>query len=341
MSKTNNSQNETKEAVFQVDPLVKKEFLENQLESTRSYYSYVLELADQFEKKLGKPIYDFNIEERDELLIVQFKNKNTWAFQSVLSPLKTYVDYCISPKNLVRHRENRFAAILPSNYKKYINDQAQENSYIPLLECRKLQQKLVNKQDKLIIELLGLGVRGRTEKGNTLEEMVNLKVSDVKWKEKVLVLTRNDGEIRYIEVDDYTLDLIQKTIDSTFYVANNGLKKKPNENGIYEKTERGRVINPTDYVFRIPGKNKYGKTDYQLFASRIQRIQKWIEKPYLTISNLYFSSIIDYAKKLKEEKGELTREDYIRINERFDFGSNGEKYVFKTKEMINMYLNEN
>lgn len=306
MLNTDSNNSEKNDVLFQVEPEIKKEFLEKQLKSTRNYYAYVLRLADEFEVKLGKSIYDFNNEERDELLIVQYKNKNTWSLQTVLSPLKTYVDFCVS-KNLVRHMENRFAAILPSNYDYYVNDQAKENSYIPLSECRQLQLLLKNKQDRLILELFSLGVRGRTEKGNTLEEMVNLKVKDVKWNEKVLVLTRNDGEIRYIEVDNYTLDLIRQTIDSTFYVANNGFKKRPNENGIYEKTTRGQIINPTDYVFRVPGKNKYGKTDYQLFASRIQRIQKWLEKPYLTISNLYFSSIIDYAKKLKEEKGELTR----------------------------------
>ena len=330
------------EKIFKVDPEVKKEFLEKQLESTKGYYSYVLGLADDFEYKTGKKIYDFNIEERDELLIVQFKNKNTWSFQTALSPLKTYIDYCISPKNLVKHNENRFAAILPSNYKDYINLQAKENSYIPLSECRELQEQLVNAQDKLIIELLSLGVRGRTEKGNTLEELINLKVKDILWERNVLILTRNDGEIRYIDVDDYTLDLLKKTIDSTFYIANNGYKKKPNDDGIYEKTDRGRVINPTEYIFRVPGKNKFGKADYQLIASRIQRIQIFLEKPYLTISNLYFSSIISYAKKLKEEKGELTKYDYIEINNKFEYGGkeSGEKYAFKTKELVNMYLDD-
>jgi len=93
-----NKESQTEEKlVFEVDPEVKEEFLEKQMKSTRSYYRYILQLADDFEVKLGKPIYNFNTEERDELLIVQYKNKNTFAFQSVLSPLKTYVDFCISP----------------------------------------------------------------------------------------------------------------------------------------------------------------------------------------------------------------------------------------------------
>jgi len=337
---TNDELQTEEKLVFEVDPEVKEEFLEKQLKSTRSYYRYVLQLADDFEVKLGKPIYDFNTEERDELLIVQYKNKNTFAFQSVLSPLKTYVDFCIAPKNLVKHNENRFANILTSNYKEYINVQAKENSYISLSECRELQFRLKNYQDRLILELSSLGVRGRTEKGNTLEELVNLKQSDVKWDKKRLYLTKNNGELRWIEVDDYTLNLIKKVINEDFYIANNGLKTKPNDDGIYEETDRGRIINPSEYVFRIPGKNKHGKVEYQFFASRIQRMQKWLGNPYISISNLYFSAIIEYAKEEKKKKGELTKEDYIKINERFEFGENGEKYLFKTKELIATYLDD-
>jgi len=338
---TNDESQTEDKLVFEVDPEVKEEFLEKQMKSTRGYYRYVLQLADDFEVKLGKPIYNFNTEERDELLIVQYKNKNTFAFQTVLSPLKTYVDFCISPKNLVKHNENRFAIILTSNYKEYINVQAKENSYIPLSESRELQSKLKNYQDRLILELLSLGVRGRTEKGNTLEELVNLKEEDIKWEKKRIYLTKNNvGEKRWIEVDDYTLDLIKKVIDQKFYVANNGLKTKPNDEGIYEPTDRGRVINPSEYVFRTPGKNKYGKVDYQFFASRIQRMQKWLKNSYISTSNLYFSAIIEYAKGEKKKKGELTKEDYIKINERFEFGENGEKYLFKTKELIATYLDD-
>jgi len=335
-----NKESQTEEKlVFEVDPEVKEEFLEKQMKSTRSYYRYILQLADDFEVKLGKPIYNFNTEERDELLIVQYKNKNTFAFQSVLSPLKTYVDFCISPKNLVKHNENRFAIILTSNYKEYINAQAKENSYIPLSESREFQSQLRNYQDRLILELLSLGVRGRTEKGNTLEELVNLKEEDIKWEKKRIYLTKNNvGEKRWIKVDDYTLDLIKKVIDQDFYVANNGLKTKPNDDGIYETTDRGRIINKTEYVFRIPGKNKHSKVDYQFFASRIQRFQKWLENQYISVSNLYFSAIIEFAKNLKAEKGNLTKDDYIKINERFEFGADGEKYLFKVKQLIGTYL---
>ena len=327
------------EVKFEIDANYKEEFLNDLKPSTRSFYSYILKLADEYEKEIGKSIFNFNIEDRDEFLVVKYKNKNIYSFQTTLSPLKKYVDWCIS-KNFVVHFQNIFAAILTKDYNEYINVQAKENSYISLSECRELQFRLKNYQDRLILELSSLGVRGRTEKGNTLEELVNLKQSDVKWDKKRLYLTRNNGELRWIDVDDYTLNLIKKVINEDFYIANNGLKTKPNDDGIYEETDRGRIINPSEYVFRIPGKNKHGKAEYQFFASRIQRMQKWLGNPYISISNLYFSAIIEYAKGEKKKKGELTKEDYIKINERFEFGENGEKYLFKTKELIATYLDD-
>ncbi|HEY8805098.1 MAG TPA: hypothetical protein VIM70_11520 [Clostridium sp.] len=338
----NDNRFQENEVTFKVDPRVKEEFLDSQISSTRTFYSYILQKADFYEFKIGKSIFNFNIEERDELLLAEFKNKTISAFQSNLSPLKKYVDFCIS-KNLVRHFENRFGLILPKFYDNYIDIQAVENSYIPLIKNREWQKLLVNYQDKLIIELLGLGVRGRTEKGNTLEEFINFKVTDIQWEEKLIYLTSNDGELRELYVDYYTLDLIKKTIDSGHYIFGNGLKSKKNDEGIYEKTEKGFPINETEYVFRVPGKNKFGKIDHQLIANRIQRIQSWVNAPYLNISSLWTSAIIDAAKVIKDANGELTKKDYISLNERFQYGSNekgldGEKYFQKTKDLINLYI---
>lgn len=316
---------------FVVDNEVKHEFLDRQKKSTKKFYGYILLRVDEFEQELGKKVYDFNIEDRDELLLVKFKNTTVWAFQTNLSCLKNYVDFCIG-KNLVRHNENRFSAILPKDYENYVSNQAIDNFYMSKAEVKELEGKLLNSQDQLILELLGCwGVRGRTEKGNTLEEMINLRVKDVKPDDKLIYLYNNDGEFRYIEVDDYAINLIQKTIDEDFYIFNNGYEMKRN-------SAQGRPINETEYVFRLPGKNKFSKVDDQFFTRRIQHMQKWLERPYLTISNLYFSAMIDYAKQLKEQHGELTKEDYIKINERFQYGETGEKYWYKTRDMVKMYV---
>jgi len=332
------NENLEEDNLFQVDTEFKEEFLGTLKKGTRKFYSYVLKRADLYEKQIGVSVFDFNMEERDDLLTVQFKNKSQWAFQTVRSPLKNYVDYCMF-KNFTTRNENIFELILPSSYNKYVNPQAVENSYIPKPRVRELEELLINEQDKLFIELLSWGARGRTEKGNTLEELINLKVSDVDFERNTIKLSKNNiTKKRVLYVDDFTTDLVKKTINKRFYVFNNGLKSKKNDEGIYEKTEKGFQINETDYVFRVPGKNKYGQIDHQLIANRIQRIQKWTNTPYLNISSLYFSSMIDEAKKRKAKKGELTRQDYVDINEAFSYGENGDIYLNKVKEMMSFYI---
>lgn len=318
---------------FQVDNELKQEFLNRQTKDTKEFYFYILQKADEFEQEIEKKIYDFNIEERNELLLTKYKNKSKGVFQSNLSPLRTYIDYCIS-KHVVKSNENRFATILTKDYINYINIQAMQNRYISKEEARELQQKIENAQDRLIIELLTWGIRGRTEEGNTHEELINLRVRDVDFINKIITAINNDGDIRDVYVDQYTIDLIKEAIYQDEYVCNNGIIKK-------DRKQKTIPINQTEYVFRTPGKNKEGKVDQQLLTRRIQSFQKWLEKPYLTIGNLWFSSLIDFAKKLKEEKGGLSRNDFIRINEVFNYGSTKEQQILywgKTADLVKPYI---
>lgn len=318
---------------FKIDSELKEEFLDSLKKSTRKIYSHVLKKADAYEDEIGKSIYDFNFEDRDELLLVKFKNTTIGAFRSNLSPLKRYVYFCIA-KNAVKHNDNRFAMIHPSDYINYVSVQAQENTYISKTEVRELQKELVNAQDKLILELLTWGIRGRTEKGNTQEELINLKVSDVDFDNNILKVINNDGDDRDVYVDDYTINLIKEIIEEDIYICKNG--KKPRN-----KEPRKLPIAKTDYVFRIAGRDKSEKVDSQYFIRKVQLMKRYLKEPYLSISNLYFSAIIDYAKKRKNEKGELTRKDYIEINEMFRYGNTKERqeaYVNKTSELVKPYI---
>lgn len=322
--------------VFQVDNELKHEFLDKQKKTTKGFYTYILKRADEYEAEIGKKIYDFNIEERDDFLIVKFKNGSKNVFQSTLSPLKKYLNFCIA-KNIVKHNENRFTTILVKDYDNYINIQARGNIYISKSEVRELQKQLINPQDRLILELLTWGIRGRTEIGNTHEELINLKVNDIDYQNKAITLTNNDGEIRLVYIDDYTLDLIKQVIAQQDYVCSNGKISAKSKS----RSSRILPVNKTQYVFRTPGKNRFGRVDHQLFDRKVQLMRKWLEKPYLSIGNLYDSAMIDEAKRIKEEKGELTRDDYIRINEKFQYGDTKERqtlYWVKTSELVNPYI---
>jgi integrase len=275
----------------------------------------------------------------------QFLIKSRNTASGIMSYIIGYVDFCIR-RNLVKHRENRFKILNKDDKYKFVSPHAEQNKYLSKEERRTCQAKLVNACDKLIIELIPLGVRGRTQIGNTNEELRNLRNEDVNFDEKELTLLNNDGETRIIRnLDDYTLDLLRETINQKWYITNNGTSKNSDNESLK------RVVNYTDYVFRNAGSNKGGKVKYQYFGTRINKIIKeYCKNPYITITNLYFSGMIDYAKELLLQKnGEpLDFSDYEKIRDKFDYGQpiiqeNGEKLwtnvLCKIKIMVEDYFN--
>jgi integrase len=301
--------------------------------------------VDEYEQKMGKSVYNLNFEEIDDLMNSQFLIKSRNMASGTMSYIIGYIDFCIK-KNLVKHRENRFKILNKDDKYKFVSPHAEQNKYLTKEERRNSQSKLVNPCDKLIIELIPLGVRGRTQLGNTNEELRNLRNEDVDFENRVLTLRNNDGDERYIyNLDNYTLELLEQTINQTEYEVNNGIIPEGKTNAIK------RIINKTDYVFRTAGRNKHGKVKSQYFGTRINKIIKeYCEDSYITVTNLYFSGMIDYAKQILLEKdGEpLTLEDYSKIRDRFDYGQpieleNGEQswynVLIKIKGMVEDYFN--
>lgn len=53
----------------------------------------------------------------------------------------------------------------------------------------------------------------------------------------------------------------------------------------------------------------------------MNRFKRWLGNPYLTYTSLRDSGMIQMAIDYYEEKGEVTREDYKYIYERFNYGA--------------------
>lgn len=196
-------------------------------------------------------------------------------------------------------------------------------------------------------------IRGRTEKNNTNEELTNLRVIDAEeaQKTKSLRVWNNDGDYRYISLDEKTLYLLKKTIEAKEYIINNGKnynRKRPDKELKMGIGEKAFPFSDTGYVFRVSGGAKQGKVKPTFFNARINTIKDWVGNPYLTPTNLYFSGMIEYAKQLKEEKGsELDKMDYIKISRKFEYGKprildNGEEdwsvVIAKIKSKVEDYF---
>jgi hypothetical protein len=87
-------------------------------------------------------------------------------------------------------------------------------------------------------------------------------------------------------------------------------------------------------VFRVPGKDKFQYFEPNLINSRMHRIQLWLKVPYLNVTNLYYSGMVNMAKEMLEN-GETI--DYDTICEQFDYK---DEYVYKLKSIIELYLDE-
>lgn len=270
-----------------------------------------------------------------EMLLVQFKNSSVRAIAKNVSILKTYIDFCIN-KNIVLHGENRMAVFTVDDLKEIVNRNVLLNSYVTKEELKKYQAILYNEQDQLILELLFVGVRGRTTKGGTLEEIINLKINDVDKKNNMLKLTQNNGDIRMVEVEPSTVDLIEEAYNQEFYIENNN--EMTNNPRLSEP--RKTVINHfEDYVLRIPSKNKFSKFTPNLLNSRLRRIQKYLDNRHITYTSIYMSGMASMAKEIYDEKGLLEKEDYVRICDRYSYGDdNPEKYWFHLKDIVEEYI---
>lgn len=325
---------------FQVDNDIKQEYLLTKPTGTAESDAFVLRDFDEYESKVGKEVYNLSINELNEMFAI-LRNSSKRATNKNKSILVNYIDFCVS-KRIVPHMENRARYI---DVEKFVARQALLNKYVPKETMREYQKLLFNEQDQLLIWLLYIGVRGRTVKEGTLEEIINLNIKDVYPDANRLILRQNDGKARVLDnVDTFIIELIQEAYEQEFYIENNGeITNNPRipdpRRSKINKTGYSKTNEPIDnYVFRTPGKNKYEKFSLSLLNSRIRRIQKYVRNPYLTYSSLYFSGMIQMAMDIYHEKGEITKKDYIDICDRYNYGSGDpERYWHVLKEEFEQY----
>lgn len=320
--------------VYNVDNEIKQEFLNKKPTGTAKSNAYVLRSADEYEQLINKPIYNMSHAELQEMIAMQFQNGSKKTVETNVSILRTYIDYCIS-KNIVLHGENRLVTFTAQDSNAFVHKQALLNKYISREELRQYQNILFNEQDKLLLGLVFLGVRGRTTEGGTLEEIINLSINDLDESKRMITLKQNDGKNRRLELNLSTIELIKDTYKQEVYVENNG---QMTNNPRLSKPREIKINHVEDYVFRTPGKNKFEKFTPNLLNSRMRRLQKWLDNPYLTYTSLYMSGMIQLAMDIYKEKGELSKEDIIIICDRYNYGGdNPEKYWFNVKALFEQY----
>lgn len=302
---------------------IKLLFLDNYEEGTKVNYSRILSRASMLEGFYKKDIATFNFVELDEFL----KSQIFTSFQAVhiyVSCVTNYTEFC-KDKGYFGLNENSFNWARgiggAEQLDKYIYKQARDRQYITREELYQIMDFCANAQDSIIFGLLFEGVKGR--KG--IEELVNLREDDIRFidneegieiAELTLTYTNKDEEqeTRTLIIEDKTIiRYLQWAIEEEVYEKNNGI----NDHMRVPTYELAR----TEYLFKVGGREEIGKIKEQNLYNRLNKISKIINNTFLNPKNIWVSGQIDMGKKVKAEKGgrELVREDYEKINSRFNY----------------------
>jgi len=319
---------------FKVDNDIKYEYLDEKPSDTAKSDMFVLKIADEYEFSEGKSVYNMSISDLREMIATQFKNTSVKSILKNVSVLKTYIDFCIG-KNVVNHGENRLATFTVDEAKEFVSKQALLNKFISREKLEEYKNILYNPQDQLLIELPFIGVRGRTVEDGTLEEIINLTIDDIDEENNRIKLIQNDDKNRIIDVKPSTIELIKDTYTQEFYVENNG---EMTNNTRLSEPRKIKINEVEHFVFRVPSKNKFQIFNPNILNSRMRKIQLWLDNKYLTYSSLYFSGMLNLAMDIYKEKNEVTKEDFIAICERYNYGgSDSEKYWYNLKSLFDQY----
>lgn len=298
---------------FEIDSANKEDFLNTLNPNTAKTVKGVLLKVDKFEKILNKSIYDFNLAEINEMIENEFSYKSVASVRTSVSYIKKYINYCIE-HNLTTL--NPFEII--TDYSQYVNKSAMKNKYLTYQEIKEIEGKLVNYNDRCMLELLFNGLKP--------DELVNLKETDIDFEENSIIATDKKGNIRKVfGCSDRCFELLKSTISQQSYYLNNGTaqsRKDPNKilkNGLGIRT---LPFPESIYIFKTAGGKKVNKPMEQKgLQARVRVIREWVNNPYITVTNLYRSGILHEAYATMREKGvkELDRYEVAQIAGKFNY----------------------
>ncbi len=178
-----------------------------------------------------------------------------------------------------------------------------------------LEAPSIDQVTKFIIYALFVGIYG-----NDLEDLINLKISDLDEENKTVKLV--SGKVAH--VDDVFI-MLMKLADSAKYIG------VDNFMGDHLSTKhRSVVYADSPYVIKPCGlRPVYEPIKQLLIRTKLQRVQKEFNNNFITATNLRLSGIIDYIIGKYESRG-------ISVQEAVSFKTG--RYIYKSE--IQQYLEE-
>jgi len=312
---------------------IKIEFLidwcKEKTKKTLIEYEKTLRICANIEKRYGKDLVFFQLDEFEDLLW-KFNSTTVKSLKASLNVLKTYELW----RQRKGHLKGKF--IITTKFdkidlEKYLYKVGSVEKFIGFGELLILMEKVVNAQDSVIFALLYEGIKGVNNC-----EITNLVVTD--YTNNGIVTIRGDNP-RKIKVHDNTLKLMEQARNQIYY-------EKTQKIGASDMTSTHYEL-PTwsPYLIRQKPKkpNKAGVKSYDLYNgsspanwqtinARIKKIVmlEEINRPYITAQSLLQSGMLYKLLEIEKEKDSLIIDDYKSIM--VQYGGKANNY-FILKEM--------
>lgn len=277
-----------------------------------SSYAWIFDKSFDFENKFGKDLYQFNKEE-----ILEFLASRNMSFESLkvnLSCIRSYINWSYE-KGIKASNKNAADDITDTELKKISKKKRNVLHVDDIYEIvgrinGSNFPKLKNMQDRLLVYLLFLGVRGERA-----SELINLKYKHIDLENGLIKLSELDANRKDLKVDKFCLDLIKSVKKESEYhrYMDGSNDKTTNIKEFYD-------LHDSEYVFRKSNVGKKSKSDKMSYAGilrRLQTISKYTDLK-LTMNTVESSGMTYIAKKAIDAGYELKIDNPVIIKSIFE-----------------------
>jgi integrase len=280
-----------------------KQYTENEgsIKVITSLFNQIGKIEERYEKDL----VNFASDIRDVYLMLI--SRTNASIESKHSIIKSYCDWAIK-NGYSKTNINPTIFIDRKDLLGFVSVTAQKFQYIMSRDdLYEILDNIYNARDKAVVALLFEGIRGRANKEDSFEEILNLKRTNFDLDNNVVECIRNDGQTRPVKVDPRTMKYVIDAFDATEYYQGNG-----------EHTRGARTpLLESDYLLRsIKTENAPDKPLRSMVTNIFRVIKLYTDMPFINAEKVFQSGMLVTCAEMEEEKKtELTMEDYTWIVE--------------------------
>lgn len=282
--------------------------------NNQDWYEWLFDKSFEFEHRFSKDLYDFN---RDELLIflkaIGDKKMLFSTLKVIRSYISLYVDWAIKSGLKLNKRNpaedielqvlQEFAKESNILHVDFIYSMLGIESKIPSIELK-------NYQDKLLVYLLFIGIRGERA-----TELIDLRYEHVDFENRILKLGEVSPDRSDIKLDDISYYLFKNAKSEQYYYRYMDISNMKTTN----IREYYQLID-SDYVFQKTSTRKNSdsvKLSYQGIMRRLHTFSNYVGLD-LTMKNIERAGMTYIAYKILEQGMEISVNNPIVVKAIFN-----------------------